>query len=121
MLKASTIALCATVIALSSSMAFARRGADDPAGHIRGEGAGHASLLIEGQQLLARNGADDAAGHMKGEGTGHAARENNEPRGEGKGHASIAKYNPLMQQARNGADDAPGDQRGRGNDGVGHA
>lgn len=49
-------------ISLKSAAAFARRGADDPAGHVRGgkgkdDGANHK-----------RQGADDPAGHVRGGG-----------------------------------------------------
>jgi hypothetical protein len=52
--------ISATVASSNSSVLQARHGADDPAGHIRGEGPGHL-----------RNGADDPAGHIRGEGPGH--------------------------------------------------
>jgi hypothetical protein len=87
--------------AMLSAPAFARHGADDPAGHIRGEGAGHALIVLPDSLLqVARRGrgADDPAGHV---------------RGEGAGHASITGPVELMQMARRGrgADDAPGHQR----------
>jgi hypothetical protein len=43
MTKLMTAALLALTFAVSlgSTDAMARRGADDPAGHVRGEGAGH--------------------------------------------------------------------------------
>jgi hypothetical protein len=49
---------------LTADLAFARRGADDPIGHVRGEGAGHTSLQANQELMqLARKGADDPAGH----------------------------------------------------------
>jgi hypothetical protein len=42
----------------------AKHGADDPAGDVSGEGAGH-------PVTLAKNGADDPAGDVSGEGAGH--------------------------------------------------
>jgi hypothetical protein len=66
-------AVAALIIGSFSTAAVARRGADDPAGHVRGEGAGHASIVKKHLQLkLARRGADDPAGHVRGEGAGHA-------------------------------------------------
>lgn len=84
-----------TVPLLSADLAFARRGADDPIGHVRGEGAGHASVITEdGLLQMARRGrgADDPVGHV---------------RGEGAGHASTITVDGLMQLARRGADDGP--------------
>ena len=37
----SFLVLSLAVISLGAATAEARRGADDPAGHVRGEGAGH--------------------------------------------------------------------------------
>ncbi len=39
LIVAALVALAATAAVTSTS--FARQGADDPAGHVRGEGAGH--------------------------------------------------------------------------------
>jgi hypothetical protein len=53
---------------LSVDQAFARHGADDPAGDDRGgkggkdDGVGHTSLPQDGQMLIARRGADDHQG-----------------------------------------------------------
>jgi hypothetical protein len=60
-----SILVAATML---SAPAFARRGADDPAGHIRGEGAGHASIIVKDDLLqMARRGrgADDGPGHER--------------------------------------------------------
>ena len=57
---ATTVASSAT----QPTMTLAKHGADDAAGDIKGEGAGH-------PVLLAKHGADDAAGDVKGEGAGH--------------------------------------------------
>jgi hypothetical protein len=35
------LAIAAAAMSAASSMSFAKHGADDPAGHVRGEGAGH--------------------------------------------------------------------------------
>ncbi len=37
----SYVVLALAVVSLGAATAEARRGADDPAGHVRGEGAGH--------------------------------------------------------------------------------
>jgi hypothetical protein len=59
-------AVAALVAASLSTGAMARRGADDPAGHVRGEGAGHTSLVKKNIELqMARRGADDPAGHQR--------------------------------------------------------
>jgi hypothetical protein len=64
------IAVAALVAASLSTDAMARRGrgTDDPAGHVRGEGAGHTSLIQKNKDLqIARRGrgADDGAGHQR--------------------------------------------------------
>lgn len=102
-----TVLVAATML---SAPAFARRGADDPAGHIRGEGAGHASIVLPDSLLqVARRGADDPAGDV---------------RGEGAGHASINTGVELMQIARRGRHshtESNHDQNDNGNDdGAGH-
>jgi hypothetical protein len=66
----------------ASLIGFARHGADDPAGHVRGGGAddpvGHA-----------RRGADDPAGHVRGGGAddpvGHARRGVDDLAGDNRG------------------------------------
>jgi hypothetical protein len=79
-----TVLVAATML---SAPAFARRGADDPAGHIRGEGAGHASINtgVELMQVARRgrhshtesnhdqndNGNDDGAGHDSNDDNGN--------------------------------------------------
>ena len=62
-----------TVSPLSVTPAFAKHGADDPAGDDRGgHGPGHASLEIPSYLLMAKNGADDPAGDDRGgHGPGH--------------------------------------------------
>lgn len=74
--------LSASLDSKASVLQMARHGADDPAGDDRGrrhgghgadDGAGHASLTVEGVFQMARRGADDAAGDKRhGEGAGHA-------------------------------------------------
>ncbi len=67
---------------LSADLAFARRGADDPIGHVRGEGASHTSLqATEELMQLARKGADDPAGHDANDDRGGA---NNGNKGGGR-------------------------------------
>jgi hypothetical protein len=107
MKKFSVLIATATILAvpfLTADASFARRGADDGAGHVRGEGAGHASI-VKAKKLptMARRGADDGAGHV---------------RGEGAGHASVRKLIKLQTLARRGADDGAGHVRGEG---AGHA
>jgi hypothetical protein len=63
---------------LTADLAFARRGADDPVGHVRGEGAGHTSLFIKkGLMQMARRSADDSAGHDANDDKGGANNDNN--------------------------------------------
>ena len=78
---------------------FGRRGADDPKGHIRGEGAGH-PVKSNDTFTVARRGADDPKGHIRGEGAGHPL-----------------KADAPMTVARRGQAE-PGDDRG--NHGAGH-
>jgi hypothetical protein len=63
-------AAAAVVMASFSTDAMARRGrgADDPAGHVRGEGAGHTLIMKQDELLqMARRGrgADDGPGHQR--------------------------------------------------------
>ena len=53
---------------------FGRRGADDPAGDARGEGAGHPVKSTTETFTVARRGADDPAGDVRGEGAGHPVK-----------------------------------------------
>jgi hypothetical protein len=67
------------VLAATAGLAtpsFARRGADDPKGHVRGEGIGHPLKPMMIDSVFARNGADDGANHDAGDdhgqhGAGH--------------------------------------------------
>jgi hypothetical protein len=60
---------------LNADLAFARRGADDPAGHIRGEGAGHASLLLKHDLMqIANKGSDHSKGHDSDDDNGGSSR-----------------------------------------------
>lgn len=66
----AVFAAAMTLTALSTDLAFARRGADDPAGHIRqgrgrDDGVGHTWLQTKPFLLLARRGADDPVGHTR--------------------------------------------------------
>ncbi len=45
-----------------TTMILARRGADDPVPHPRGEGVGHPNSLDVNGMILARRGADDPVG-----------------------------------------------------------
>ena len=66
--------------ALTTAPAFASKGADDPAGHVRGndkgghgadDGPNHTMLIrTPALQLMARKGADDPAGDDRGGGKG---------------------------------------------------
>jgi hypothetical protein len=54
---------------------FGRRGADDPKGHIRGEGVGHPVKADDSFTVARRGrGADDPKGHIRGEGVGHPVK-----------------------------------------------
>jgi hypothetical protein len=72
---AAVAALIATSLS-TDAMARQGRGADDPVGHVRGEGKGHALIMtkkVPSLQIARRGrGADDPAGHVRGEGAGHA-------------------------------------------------
>jgi hypothetical protein len=69
---------------LSADLAFARRGADDPAGHVRGEGARHASLVIpQGLTQMADKGSDDGKGHDAGDDKG-GKNNSNDDNGNGQ-------------------------------------
>jgi hypothetical protein len=57
-----------TGISLKETKAFARRGADDPAGHVRGGGKGR--------------GKDDPVGHVRGGGKG---KGKDDPAGDDRG------------------------------------
>ena len=103
---ASCLATVSAVSAASISNStdqstFDRRGADDPKGHIRGEGVGH-PLKADAPFTVARRGrgADDPKGHIRGEGVGHPL-----------------KADAPFTVARRGADDPKGHIRGEG---VGH-
>lgn len=71
-MKMFAFALLATAT-LIATPAFARHGADDPAGHVRqgrgaDDGAGHTSIMkLDDLQMIARRGrgADDGAGHTR--------------------------------------------------------
>jgi hypothetical protein len=76
---------------LSADLAFARHGADDPAGDDRGgkggkhDGIGHTSLEQYGSMLIARHGADDRPGDDN-----HRSRRGGKGRGghdDGPNHA----------------------------------
>jgi hypothetical protein len=87
-IKSAILAGTAAVAAMTISPAFARQGADDPAGHVR-----------------QARGADDAVGHVRQEDRAATASTS---------RADNAAAD--IRQAR-GADDAPGDvRRGRGRD-----
>ena len=68
----ATIAAAGLLAAATPSLA--RQGADDPKGHVRGEGAGH-PVKQDVPVILARQGADDPKGHVRGEGTGHPVKQ----------------------------------------------
>jgi hypothetical protein len=82
-MKKFTLLISTLAIVALPSLAMAKHGADDPVGHVRGEGAGHASLINDTTddpllQLARRGrGADDPAGHVRRgraaeHGVGHA-------------------------------------------------
>jgi hypothetical protein len=63
-------ALVSTITATSAEPGvFARRGADDPAGHVRREDRGR-NTETKDLLILARRGADDPAGHVRREDRG---------------------------------------------------
>jgi hypothetical protein len=68
-----SIELADTGISIKETKAFARRGADDPAGHVRGGGKGR--------------GKDDPAGHVRGGGKskGKDDRAGDDRGGKGRG------------------------------------
>ena len=114
LLAAATFLTAPAVISGSpfhADSAYARRGADDAAGHKRqGRGAddakGHATITMQDeviQEARRGRGADDAPGHKR---QGRGADD-------GVGHASITIKNELIQEARRS-------RRGR-NDGTFHA
>jgi hypothetical protein len=77
-MKKFSLLLSTLAIVSLPSLALAKQGADDPAGHMRGEGRGHASLINSSTAapflLVARRGrgADDPAGHVRrGRGAEH--------------------------------------------------
>ena len=78
-----------------TTMILARRGADDPVPHPRGEGVGHPNSVDVNGMILARRGADDPVPH---------------PRGEGVGHPNSVDVNGMIL-ARRGADDHVGSER----------
>ena len=83
----------------ASLIGFARRGADDPAGHVRGvDPMGHARRGADDPAGHVRGGADDVVGNRRGRGADDAA-----------GH--VRGVDPVGH-ARRGADDAAGHKRG---------
>ena len=70
--------------ALTSTVAFAKHGADDPAGHIRG---GH--------------GADDPAGDDRGGGRGRGGKGRG-GQDDGPNHTMIFEQNLMLEMARHG-------------------
>jgi hypothetical protein len=83
-LMIATAAILAAPL-LSADLALARRGADDPIGHVRGEGAGHTSLQANQELMqLARKGADDPAGHDANDDKGGANKGNSSGSGRSK-------------------------------------
>ena len=86
------IALAALGLGFATS-SFARHGADDPKGDVKGEGAGHP--LIQQEQTIARRGAGEP-GDVRGEGAGHP----------------VATDIEIIARRGRGADDKPGDDRG---------
>ena len=84
----------------SDQSTFERRGADDPKGHIRGEGVGH-PLKADAPFTVARRGAGEP-GDIRGEGAGHPVKAD-------------APF--TVARRGRGADDPKGHIRGEG---VGH-
>ena len=89
---------------VDTTMILARRGADDPIPHPRGEGVGHPYSVDVNGIILARRGADDPIPH---------------PRGEGVGHPYSVDVNGMMLareaiEAPRGADNNNQRRRGRG-------
>ena len=110
---------------------FGRRGADDPKGHIRGEGVGHPVKSQDESFTVARRGAGEP-GDVRGEGAGHPVKSQDESftvarrgagepgdiRGEGAGHPVKSQDESFTVARRGrGADDPKGHIRGEG---VGH-
>ena len=85
---------------------LARRGADDPVPHPRGEGVGHPNSVDVNSMILARRGADDPVPHPRGEGVGH-------PNSVDVGSFVIARE---AAEGPRGADN--NNQRRRGRNGV---
>lgn len=94
MLTKTKLAIALAALGLSfATSSFARHGAHDPKGDVKGEGAGHP--LIQDVQTVARRGAG----------------ERGDVRGEGAGHPVATELEIVARRGR-GADDKPGDDRG---------
>ena len=99
----ASYAASATFDASSAALdVFGRRGADDPKGHIRGEGVGHPVKSQDESFAVARRGAGEP-GDVRGEGAGHPVKSQDES-------FTVARRG-------RGADDPKGHIRGEG---VGH-
>lgn len=121
MLTKTKLAIALTVLGLGfATSSFARHGADDPKGGVRGEGAGHP--VAQEVDIVARRGrgADDKPGDDRGVHTpGHplsqdvdvvARRGAGEPgdvRGEGAGHP-VAQEVEIVARRGRGKDDPVG-------------
>ena len=89
-MRMTTLLLAGIATAALLSPAFARKGADDPQGHVRGEGLGHPDrpVIVTPGLQFAKNGADDGAGHDANDdhgndGAGHDANDDNGADGAG--------------------------------------
>ena len=121
MLTKTKLAIALTVLGLGfATSSFARHGADDPKGGVRGEGAGHP--VAQEVDFVARRGrgADDKPGDDRGvHAPGHplsqdvdvvARRGAGEPgdvRGEGAGHP-VAQEVEIVARRGRGKDDPVG-------------